>query len=252
MSRTDALRAAECRAVRRLRRKRHHARGGGGLFRLRLGFDAVSTAAQEARNPQRDMPLGIMGSLAICAILYVLVAGVLTGMAHYTLLDTAAPVATALDLYPALAWLSLLTKVGALAGMTSALLVMLFGQARILFAMAGDGLLPRALCRVHPRFKTPHVAALGVGAAAAVIAGLLPIHILGEMVSIGTLLAFAVVCASVLVLRYRQPSRSRPFQVPLPWVICPAGVAVCGGMMLFLPAATWTRLGVWTLLGVIG
>jgi len=226
-------------------------RGAAIVFYAYVGFDAVSTAAQEARNPQRDMPLGILGSLGICAVLYVLVAAVVTGMARYTLLDGPAPVAMVLDLHPSLAWLSMLTKLGALAGMTSALLMMIFAQSRVLYAMARDGLLPRVFGQVHTQFQTPVVATVVVGLLAAAIAGLVPLQILGQMVSIGTLLAFASVCGCVLLLRRTCPELPRRFRVPFASFTCPAGVIVCLGMMLVLPAQTWARLGIWTIAGLV-
>lgn len=225
-------------------------RGAAIVFYAYVGFDAVSTAAQEARNPERDMRVGILGSLAVCALLYILVAAVVTGMARYTTLDTPAPVAAVLDLHPRLAWLAMLTKMGALAGMTSAMLMMILAQSRILFAMASDGLLPRALGRLHARFQTPVLATAVVGGVATAVSGLLPIGTLAEMVSIGTLLVLAVVCASVLVLRRRRPELPRPFRVPMAWLICPGGVLVCIGMMLTLSVHAWIRLGAWTTLGM--
>lgn len=225
-------------------------RGAAIVFFAYVGFDAVSTAAQEAKNPQKDMPIGIIGSLVICGVLYILVAAVVTGMAPYTLLNTAAPVATALDMHPPLAWLSAFTKVGALAGMTSALLVMVLAQARILYAMAGNKQLPGALSRLHPRYGTPGVATLIVGALAALLAGLFPIQILSEMVSIGTLLVLALVCGCVMLLRVKRPDLHRPFKVPALWFTCPAGIIICLGMMLTLPGPTWIRLLVWTAIGM--
>jgi APA family basic amino acid/polyamine antiporter len=224
-------------------------RGAAIVFFAYVGFDAISTAAQETKDPQRDMPFALLGSLVLCATLYVLVAAVVTGIAHYTLLDTPAPVATALDLHASLAWLAAFTKLGALAGMTSALLMMVLAQSRVVFAMATDGLLPRALCRLHPRFQTPALATVLVGAAAAAIAGLLPIQVLSQMISMGTLLAFAVVCGSVLLLRFTRRQLHRPFRVPFASLMCPAGVLVCIGMILALPPQTWVRVGAWILVG---
>lgn len=221
------------------------------IFFAYIGFDAVSTTAQEAKNPQRDMPIGILGSLVVCTILYIAMAAVMTGMVSYTELDVPAPVAVALDHHPELSWLSGLIKLGAIAGITSVMLVMMLGQPRIFFAMSKDGLLPAALSKVHPVHQTPHVATLITGGCAAVIAGLMPIGLLGELVSIGTLLAFSMVCLGVLVLRQTQPDRYRPFKVPAPWFTCLAGVAVCGFMMYSLPTDTWIRLLVWTVLGVL-
>jgi APA family basic amino acid/polyamine antiporter len=221
------------------------------IFFAYIGFDAVSTTAQEAKNPQRDMPIGILVSLAICTVLYVAMAAVMTGMVSYTQLDVPAPVAVALDHHPELSWLSGLIKLGAIAGITSVLLVMMLGQPRIFFAMSRDGLLPPLFQKVHPKYKTPHVATLITGSCAAVIAGIFPIGLLGELVSIGTLLAFSMVCLGVLVLRYTKPHQYRPFKVPAPWFTCLAGVVVCSFMMYSLPTDTWIRLVIWTVIGLV-
>src|SRR5579872_5573434 len=218
----------------------------GVIFFAYIGFDALSTAAQETRNPQRDMPIGILGSLIICTILYVVVAAVLTGMVKYTELDVAAPVALALDKYPALHWLGIPVKFGAVCGMTSVMLVMTIAQARIFFAMARDGLLPPFFGRVHPRFRTPSTGTVVTGVSAALIGGLFPVGILGEMVAIGTLSAFVTVCIGVLVLRRTRPDLPRPFRVPWPRFSCLAGALVCGAMMVSLGSATWLRLVIWT------
>jgi len=223
----------------------------GIIFFAYIGFDAVSTAAQEAKNPQRDMPIGILASLAVCTVLYVAVSAVLTGMVHYTELNTPAPVALALDRHPELSWLAGWIKLGAIAGMTSVMLVMILGQPRIFYAMSVDGLLPPLFRRVHPRHKTPYVGTLITGSLAALIAGLFPVTILGELVSIGTLLAFATVCIGVLVLRYTRPDLKRPFKVPAPWLVCTSGALVCTGMMLSLPHDTWIRLFGWTVIGFL-
>lgn len=223
----------------------------GIIFFAYIGFDAVSTAAQEAKNPQRDMPVGILGSLVVCTVLYVLVSAVLTGMVPYLELDSPAPIAVALDRYPQLAWLAGWIKLGAIAGMTSVMLVMLLGQPRIFYAMSRDGLLPPLLRRVHPVHKTPHVGTLITGVLAAIIAGLLPVTILGELVSIGTLLAFTTVCIGVLVLRYTRPDLKRPFKVPAPWLVCTLGALICAGMMVSLPFDTWLRLAAWTFIGFL-
>jgi APA family basic amino acid/polyamine antiporter len=222
----------------------------GIIFFAYIGFDAVSTAAQEAKNPQRDMPIGIMGSLVVCTILYVAVSAVLTGMVHYSELNTPAPVALALDRHPGLEWLAGWIKLGAIAGMTSVILVMMLGQPRIFYAMSRDGLLPPFFRKVHPTHRTPYIGTLITGGLAAVIGGLFPVTILGELVSIGTLLAFTTVCIGVLVLRYTRPDLKRPFRTPAPWVVCLGGAAICTGMMVSLPTDTWLRLGVWTLIGL--
>jgi basic amino acid/polyamine antiporter, APA family len=223
----------------------------GVIFFAYIGFDAVSTAAQETRNPQRDMPIGILTSLIICTVLYVIVAAVLTGMVSYTKLSVPAPVAFAIDQYPALRWFGVPIKIGAIAGLTSVMLVMTIAQARIFFAMARDGLLWSFFARVHPRFRTPSVATAVTGVCAALIGGLFPVKLLGELVSIGTLAAFVTVCIGVLVLRRTRPDLPRPFRTPAPWFICIAGAVVCFAMMLFLGVATWARLIGWTVIGVL-
>jgi basic amino acid/polyamine antiporter, APA family len=223
----------------------------GVIFFAYIGFDAISTAAQETKNPQRDMPIGILSSLVICTILYVIVSAVLTGMVKYNELDVAAPVALALDKYPSLHWLGIPVKFGAVCGMTSVMLVMTIAQARIFFAMARDGLLPPFFGRVHPRFRTPSTGTIITGVSAAVIGGLFPVRILGEMVAIGTLAAFVTVCIGILVLRRTRPDLPRPFRTPAPWFTCIAGAVVCGAMMLSLGPATWLRLVIWTGIGVL-
>ena len=221
----------------------------GIIFFAYIGFDAISTAAQETKNPQRDMPIGILGSLVICTILYVVTALVLTGMVKYTELDVPAPVALAIDKHAPLSWLGYPVKLGALAGMTSVMLVMTLAQARIFLAMARDGLLGKRFAKVHPKYHTPSFATALTGICAALIGGLLPVDILGKMVSIGTLAAFVTVCIGVLVLRYTRPDLHRPFRTPWPWFTCIGGALVCSAMMLSLGWATWARLVVWTAIG---
>ena len=223
----------------------------GVIFFAYIGFDAISTAAQESKNPQRDMPIGILASLIICTVLYVIVSTVLTGMVSYKDLNVAAPVALALDKYPELHWLGIPVKLGAVFGMTSVMLVMTIAQARIFFAMARDGLLPTWFGRVHPRFRTPSTGTVVTGVCAALIGGLFPVGLLGHLVSIGTLAAFVTVCIGVLVLRQRRPDLPRPFRTPAPWFTCLAGAAVCGLMMVSLGPATWIRLVVWTVIGAL-
>jgi APA family basic amino acid/polyamine antiporter len=227
-------------------------RGAGVIFFAYIGFDAVSTAAQETRNPQRDMPIGILGSLAICTVLYIAVALVLTGMVNYTQLNVPDPIAVGINAAgEGLAWLRPVVKIGAIAGLSSVILVMLLGQPRIFYTMSKDGLLPPIFSAVHPKFRTPWLASLVTGATAMAFAGLLPIGLLGELVSIGTLLAFAIVCAGVLVLRYTDPERPRPFRTPLVPFVPIAGILACLYLMLGLPVDTWARLIIWMALGLL-
>jgi APA family basic amino acid/polyamine antiporter len=227
-------------------------RGAGVIFFAYIGFDAVSTAAQEAKNPQRDMPIGILGSLAICTVLYIAVALVLTGIVSYTKLNDPAPIAVAINsLGPAVAWLRPIIKIGAIAGLSSVILVMLLGQPRIFYTMSKDGLLPPVFSTVHPKFRTPWIAQILTGAVAMLVAGLFPIGLLGELVSIGTLLAFAIVCAGVFVLRFTDPEIPRPFRTPAFWLVAPLGVVFCGYLMYGLPPDTWARLIVWMAIGLV-
>jgi APA family basic amino acid/polyamine antiporter len=225
------------------------ARAAGVIFFAYIGFDAVSTAAQEARNPQRDMPIGILGSLVVCTILYILVSGLLTGIVPYSALNVAAPVAVGIDA-TGVRWGSVLVKLGAIAGLGSVMLVMLLGQSRVFYSMSRDGLLPKWAGKVHPRFRTPYISSITVGLFVAVFASVVPIGILGELVSIGTLLAFVIVCAGVLILRKRRPELHRPFKTPLvPWVPI-LGIIISFALMASLPLATWIRLFVWLAIGM--
>jgi APA family basic amino acid/polyamine antiporter len=226
-------------------------RGASIVFFAYIGFDAVSTAAGEARNPQRDMPIGILVSLAVCTLIYIIVCAVLTGMMHYSQLGTPKPVATALEAYPSLLWLKTIIEIGAIAGLSSVILVMLMGQPRIFYSMSKDGLLPKVFGKVHPKYQTPYLGTVIVGVIAAVLAGFLPINLLGEMVSMGTLLAFATVCAGVLILRFTQPQVKRPFRVPFAILVCPLGVLAC--LYLFVPPFTehWRVFVGWTALGLL-
>lgn len=233
--------------------------GASGIFRASaviffayIGFDAVSTAAQEAKNPQKDMPWGILGSLFICTIVYILVALVMTGIAPYTELNTAAPIAVAIDKAgEGLAWLSPFIKLGAIAGLSSVILVMLMGQTRVFFSMANDGLFFAPFSKVHEKYKTPYVATIITGGIAMVACGLLPIGILGELVSIGTLLAFIIVCIGILILRYKHPEYVRPFKTPLFPLVPILGIICCGGVMLFLNTLIFIIAGSWLLIGLV-
>jgi APA family basic amino acid/polyamine antiporter len=225
-------------------------RGAAVIFFAYIGFDAVSTAAQEARNPKRDMPIGILGSLAICTVLYILMGAALTGVVRYTQLDVAAPVAVAID-STGVRWGSVLVKVGAFAGLSTTMLVMLLGQSRIFFSMSRDGLLPGWAGRVHPRFRTPWISSMLTGTFVGVFAALIPISTLGQLTSIGTLLAFVIVCAGVWMLRRTRPELPRPFRAPFVPAVPILGMAISLGLMLSLPLDTWLRLLVWLALGIV-
>ena len=221
------------------------------VFFAYLGFDAITTVAQETRNPQRDVPIGIFGSLAVCTLLYVVFAGVLTGMVPYSVLGTARPVATALEAYPALLWLKTLVEVGAVAGLSSVILVTLMGQTRIFYAMSHDGLIGKMFGRVHDRHRTPHLSTAFVGVVVCVLAGLLPIGVLGDLVAMGTLLAFATVCVGVLVLRRTRPDLPRAFRVPLAPVVCVLGAAICLWLFVRVFEDNWHWMTAWIIAGFL-
>ena len=235
-------------------------RGAGVIFFAYIGFDAVSTAAQEARNPQRDMPIGILGSLVICTVLYVLVSGVMVGLVPYTELGVPAPMAVAIDAAKAHAGtgfmgsvirvMPFLVKFGALAGLSSVMVVMMLGQPRIFMSMANDGLLPEWARKIHPRFRTPWVTTIVTGVVVSLAAGFTRITILGELVSIGTLLAFVIVSCGVIALRYKRPDLERAFRTPLVPFVPALSALVALGLMAGLPGPTWIRLIVWMAIGI--
>jgi basic amino acid/polyamine antiporter, APA family len=226
-------------------------RGAGLIFFAYIGFDAVSTAAQEAKNPQRDMPIGILGSLIVCTILYVLVALTLTGLVRFDQLNVAHPVAYAVEQVSQLSWLRPFITLGAVLGLGSVVLVMLLGQSRVFYAMSRDGLIGPWAGKVHPRYRTPYLSTIYVGIAVALITATFPIQILGELVNIGTLLAFTLVCLGVWILRIKRPELDRPFRVPLVPLVPILGVLSCLGLMATLPGDTWLRLLVWLAIGFV-
>jgi APA family basic amino acid/polyamine antiporter len=225
-------------------------RGASVVFFAYIGFDAVSNCAQEARRPQRDMPIGILGSLALSTLLYIAVAAVLTGLVPYPKLNVADPVVEGVRAI-GIGWLSLLVNVGALVGLTTVILVLLYGQSRIFATMASDGLLPPAFGRVHPLYGTPWLSQIIIGLGVAVIAATMSIDALGKLVGAGTLFAFILVCIAVIHLRRSEPDTHRPFRVPVvPWLPL-AGIVACGGLLAGLGTYTWLRLGAWLLIGLV-
>ena len=225
-------------------------RGAGVMFFAYIGFDAVSTAAQEAKNPQRDMPIGILASLAICTVIYIAVAIVLLGIVHYSKLNVADPLAVGIDA-TGLTWFSPILKISALFGLFSTMIVTLLGQTRVFYTMSHDGLLPPLFRQIHPSFKTPHVSTIVTGTVVAFAAGVTPIRVLSVLVSMGTLLAFVLVCVGILILRRTAPEIPRPFRTPwLPWVPI-IGALFCLLQMVALPGTTWERLVIWLALGMV-
>ncbi|CDZ79914.1 putative amino acid permease YhdG [Candidatus Rubidus massiliensis] len=225
-------------------------RAAGIVFFAYIGFDAVSTAAQEVKNPQKDLPIGIIGSLIVCTVLYILFSFVLVGLVPYYDLDYAAPIALAIDQTP-FVWLNTLIKIAIIAGLTSVILVLMLGQSRIFFTMAKDGLLPPVFGKVHSTYHTPWIANLIVMGAVGLTSAFAPLSMVGSLTSMGTLLAFAIVCASVWVLRYKRPDIERPFKTPWVPFIPILGILVCVGLMLFLGIDNWIRLIVWLGIGLL-
>jgi APA family basic amino acid/polyamine antiporter len=232
--------------------------GAGVVFFAYIGFDALSTTAQECVNPKRDLPIGIFASLLLCTGLYILIALVLTGIVPFRELGVPDPVAVGIDRIVELrGWspssrvtFTFVVKLGALAGLTSVILVMMLGQTRIFYAMSRDGLLPW-FSRVHPTYGTPGVATVVTGVFVALCAGLMPMSLVGQLVSIGTLLAFVLVCAGIPILRLKSPEIPRPFRTPAAWLVAPAGALACLWVMSGLPSDTWVRLIVWLLIGFV-
>ncbi len=226
-------------------------RASGVVFFAYIGFDAVSVAAQEARNPQRDMPIGILGSLLICTVLYMLMSLVITGMAPYAILNVPQPVAVAVEQAGgSLSWLVPLVNLGAVLGLGTVVLVLLLGQSRIFYAMSRDRMLPAYFSRVHPRFQTPYISTIIIGTGATLLSAFLPHDLLIELVSIGTLAAFVLVSVSVIVLRRTAPHAHRPFRTPFMPFVPIGAILVCGAMMAALPIDTWIRLIAWFALGM--
>lgn len=225
-------------------------RGAGVVFFAYIGFDAVSTAAQESKNPQKDMPFGILGSLIICTILYIIVSGLLTGVKNYTLLNTPAPVADGAAAI-GVRWGILLIDIGAIAGLASVMLVMLLGQSRVLYTMSHDGLLWKWVGKIHPRFRTPYLTSIVVGIFVAFLAAFFPIVFLAKLVSLGTLLAFTIVCLGIWIMRVKQPNVPRPFRTPWVPLVPILGMVVSLALMLSLDLPAWIGFGGWMIFGLI-
>jgi APA family basic amino acid/polyamine antiporter len=226
--------------------------GSAIIFFAYIGFDAVSVAALETKKPQRDLPIGILGSLFICTVLYIAISVVLLGLARYNLMTNIPnPVSFAVGRIASLHWLVPIIDIGASVGLASTIFVGLYGQSRIFYSMSRDGFLPKMFATVHPRFRTPHRGTIITGLFAAALAAFFPINFLALLVSIGTLLAFIVVCIGIMILRVQAPKAKRPFRTPYVWIVAPLGVLICGAMMASLPSDTWWRLVIWTGIGLV-
>ena len=225
-------------------------RGAAMVFFAYIGFEATSVAAQEARNPQRDLPIGILASLAICTVLYIAMAAVMTGLTSYALLGTDQPVVTALQGHPQLSWLRWIVEAGALLGLASVVLVMIIAQPRIFMIMGRDGMLPKIFTRIHPRHRTPHLNTLITGAAIALLAAIFPLDVLADLVSMGTLIAFIAVCAGVWILRHTHPELPRTFRVPWAPMICSLGILSCLALLSTMAWYNWTLMVLWTVAGL--
>jgi APA family basic amino acid/polyamine antiporter len=224
--------------------------GAGIVFFAYIGFDAVSTAAQEAKNPQKDMPIGIIGSLLVCTVLYILVSAIATGVMSYKELNVPDPIAVAAD-RAGLGWMASLIKLGAIAGLSSVILVMLLGQSRVFWTMSRDGLLPQFVNKIHPRFQTPYITSIVTGIGVAIFSALLTVREAGSLVSIGTLLAFVIVSIGIMVLRVREPNLPRAFKTPVWWLVAPLGALSALYLMISLPWRTWERLIIWFVIGIV-
>ena len=225
-------------------------RGAALVFFAYIGFEATSTAAQESKNPQRDMPIGTLASLAICTVLYIAMAAVLTGLLPFSQLGTDEPVVTAIRSHPELGWLRGVVEVGALIGLSSVVLVMIIAQPRIFMIMGRDGLLPKVFTTIHPKYRTPHLNTVITGVGIAILAAVFPLNILGDLVSMGTLVAFCAVCGGVLILRFTAPELPRTFRVPWVWFTCIAGILSCIGLLCFMNWYNWALMGIWTVVGM--
>ncbi len=226
-------------------------RGAAMVFFAYIGFEAVSVAAQESHRPQRDMPIGMMLSLVVCTVLYIAMAAVMTGLVPYQLLGTDEPVVTAVAAHPQLGWLRVVVEIGALVGLSSVVLVMIIAQPRIFMIMGRDGLLPPVFTKIHPTYRTPHINTVITGIGIALLAALFPLDVLGELTSMGTLIAFAAVCAGVLILRRTQPDLPRPFRIPGAWLVCSLGVLSCLALLSAMTVHNWMLMGGWTVAGFV-